>query len=103
MLRRRPERGVARHGIVPGKPQQDGSVHPINGRFGDACLNERPIGGLSAHPRIIEAWQRDVTMTRPRTSLNGLTPTAFATRAASGRPKTRLRRAPALGFDDLPS
>jgi putative transposase len=67
-----------------------GAVHPINGRFRDECLNEHLFGSLPAARPIIEAWRTDYNTTRPHTSLNGLTPAAFANRPASGQMENRL-------------
>ncbi|MBB3175069.1 putative transposase [Endobacter medicaginis] len=80
ILRWQEERGVLWHYIAPGKPQQNGFVESFNGRFRDECLNEHLFGSLTAARRIIEAWRADYNQARPHTSLNGLTPTAFATR-----------------------
>jgi putative transposase len=90
MLRWQQERGVAWHYIAPGKPQQNGFVESFNGRFRDECLNEHLFGSLPAARRIIEAWRTDYNTTRPHTSLNGLTPAAFANRPASGQMENRL-------------
>jgi putative transposase len=90
MLRWQQERGVAWHYIAPGKPQQNGFVESFNGRFRDECLNEHLFGSLPAARRIIEAWRSDYNTARPHTSLNGLTPAAFATRPASGQIENRL-------------
>lgn len=68
--------------IAPGKPQQSGFVESFNGRFRDECLNEHLFGTLPAARRIIEAWRSGDNTARPRTSLNGLTPAAFANRPA---------------------
>lgn len=90
MLRWQQERGVGWHYIAPGKPQQNGFVESFNGRFRDECLNEHLFGSLPAARRIIEAWRSDYNTARPHTSLNGLTPAAFATRPASGQMENRL-------------
>ena len=90
MLRWQQQRGVARHYIVLGKPQQNGFIESFNGRFRDKCLNEHLFGSLPAARRIIEAWRSYYNTTRPQTSLNGLTPTAFATRPALGHLENRL-------------
>jgi transposase InsO family protein len=45
---------------------------------------------LPAAHRIIKAWRTDYNTARPHTSLNGLTPAAFATRPASGQIENRL-------------
>ncbi len=80
ILRWHEERGVLWHYIAPGKPQQNGFVESFNGRFRDECLNEHLFRTLAAARRIIEAWRIDYNHTRPHTSLNGLTPAAFAPR-----------------------
>lgn len=74
------ERGVLWHYIAPGKPQQNGFVESFNGRFRDECLNEHLFRSLPSARRIIEAWRTDYNHSRPHTSLNGLTPAAFAAR-----------------------
>ena len=75
------------HYIAPGKPQQNGFVESFNGRFRDECLNEHLFSSLVAARRIIETWRIDYNTERPHTSLDGLTPAAFAT-----RPKQGIRR-----------
>jgi putative transposase len=90
MLRWQQERGVAWHYIAPGKPQQNGFVQSFSGRFRDECLKEHLFGSLPAARRISEAWRSDYNTARPHTSLNGLTPAAFATRPASGQMENRL-------------
>ena len=80
ILRWQEDRGVLWHYIAPGKPQQNGFVESFNGRFRDECLNEHLFRSLTLARRIIEAWRIDYNHSRPHTSLNGLTPAAFATR-----------------------
>ena len=84
ILRWQEERGVLWHYIAPGKPQQNGFVESFNGRFRDECLNEHLFSSLAAARRIIEAWRVDYNTERPHTSLDGLTPAAFATRPEQG-------------------
>ena len=67
------------HYIAPGKPQQNGFVESFNGRLRDECLNEHLFRSLPSARRIIEVWRIDYNHSRPHTSLNGLTPAAFAT------------------------
>lgn len=90
MLRWQAKTGVLWHYIAPGKPQQNGFVESFNGRFRDECLNEHLFGSLSAARRIIEAWRIDYNTQRPHTSLNGLTPNAFANRPSQGHTENRL-------------
>ena len=84
ILRWREEHGVLWHYIAPGKPQQNGFVESFNGRFRDECLNEHLFSNLAAARRIMEAWRVDYNTERPYTSLDGLTPAAFATRPNQG-------------------
>lgn len=90
ILRWQEKQGVAWHYIAPGKPQQNGFVESFNGRFRDECLNEHLFGGMAAARRIIEAWRIDYNTERPHTSLDGLTPTAFATRPTQGHTEDGL-------------
>ncbi len=73
-----------------GKPQQNGFVESLNGRFRDECLNEHLFSSLTAARRIIEAWRIEYNTERPHTSLGGLTPAAFATRPKPGRTEEGL-------------
>jgi putative transposase len=86
------ERAVLWYYIAPGKPQQNGFGESFNGRFRDECLNEHLFSSLIAARRIIETWRIDYNTNRPHTSLNGLTPAAFAfaTRPIQGHTENRL-------------
>ena len=84
------ERAVLWHYIAPGKPQQNGFVESFNGRFRDECLNEHLFSSLAAARQIIEAWRTDYNEERPHTSLDGLTPAAFATRPKPGHTEEGL-------------
>ncbi len=66
------------HYIAPGKPMENGFVESFNGRLRDECLNEHLFSNLNDAREIIEAWRIDYNTNRPHTSLNGLTPTEFA-------------------------
>ena len=90
ILRWQEERGVLWHYIAPGKPQQNGFVESFNGRFRDECLNEHLFGSLASARQIIEAWRIDFNTERPHTSLDGLTPAAFATRPKPGHTEEGL-------------
>ncbi len=71
-------RGVQLFLIEPGKPSQNAYIESFNGRFRDECLNERWLTSL-AHARvIIESWRREYNEERPKKSLVGLTPSAYA-------------------------
>jgi putative transposase len=84
--------GIEWHYIAPGKPMQNGFVESFNGRLRDECLNEHLFANLNEARQIIEEWRIDYNTNRPHTSLNGLTPTEFATRPnrgqTAGYPKT---------------
>jgi putative transposase len=51
-----------------------------NGRLRDECLNEHLFANLRQARQIVEEWRIDYNTNRPRTSLDGLTPTEFAAR-----------------------
>jgi putative transposase len=78
------ERGVVWHYITPGKPMQNAFVESLIGRLRDECLNEHLFRSLPAARRTIERWRIDDNTQRPHTSLDGLTPFAFANRPAVG-------------------
>ena len=71
-------RGVRLFLIEPGKPNQNAYIESFNGRLRDECLNEHWFVSL-AHARVvIEAWRREYNEERPKKSLGGLTPSAYA-------------------------
>ena len=75
-------RGVNLFLIQPGKPNQNAYIESFNGRFRDECLNENWFVSL-AHARVvIEAWRREYNEERPKRSLGGLTPSAYAAQLA---------------------
>jgi putative transposase len=76
------ERGVAWHYIAPGKPMQKGLVESLIGRPRDECLNEHLFRSLPAARHTLQLWRIDYNTQRPHTSLDGLTPFAFANRSA---------------------
>ena len=84
------DRGVEWHYIAPGKPMQNGFVESFNGRLRDECLNEHLFANLNEARRIIEEWRIDYNTVRPRSSLDGLTPTEFAARPGLGHNRTLL-------------
>ncbi len=72
------ERSVRLFLIQPGKPNQNAYIESFNGRLRDECLNEHWFVSL-AHARVvIEAWRREFNEERPKKSLGGLTPSAYA-------------------------
>lgn len=71
-------RGVQLFLIEPGKPNQNAYVESFNGRFRDECLNEHWFTSLQQARVIIDAWRREYNEERPKRSLGGLTPAAYA-------------------------
>lgn len=75
-------RGVKLFLIQPGKPNQNAYIESFNGRLRDEYLNEHWFVSL-AHARVvIEAWRREYNEERPKRSLGGLTPSAYAAQLA---------------------
>jgi hypothetical protein len=76
-------------------PVQNGFIESFNGRLRDECLNEHLFTNLNEARQIIEEWRIDYNTNRSHTSLNGLTPTEFATTTAkhSARPGAELNSA----------
>lgn len=76
------ERSVRLFLIQPGKPNQNAYIESFNGRLRDECLNEHWFVSL-AHAKVeIEAWRREFNEERPKKSLGGLTPSAYAKQLA---------------------
>lgn len=71
-------RGVQLFLIEPGKPNQNAYIESFNGRFRDECLNEHWFTSLHHARVIIDAWRREYNEERPKKSLGGLTPAAYA-------------------------
>lgn len=71
-------RGVQLFLIEPGKPNQNAYIESFNGRFRDECLNEHWFTSLQHARVIIDAWCREYNEERPKKSLGGLTPAAYA-------------------------
>lgn len=91
------KRGVNLFLIQPGKPNQNAYIASFNGRFRDECLNEHGFVSL-AHARVvIEAWRREYDEDRPKKSLGGLIPSAYAAQLAD-KPVTCTRNSKALCF-----
>lgn len=76
-------RGVALRLIEPGKPNQNAYVESFNGRLRDECLNEHWFTSLAHARAVIEGWRREYNEERPKKSLGGLTPAAYAKQLAA--------------------
>lgn len=74
--------GVRLFLIEPGKPNQNAYIESFNGRLRDECLNEHWFVSLAHAKTIIEAWRREYNEDRPKKSLGGLTPSAYARQLA---------------------
>ncbi len=74
--------GVKLFLIQPGKPNQNAYIESFNGRLRDECLNEHWFLNLAHAQAIIEAWRREYNEERPKKSLGGLTPAAYARQLA---------------------
>ena len=72
------ERGVRLEFIEPGKPVQNAYVESFNGRLRDECLNANWFTSLNDARRKIEEWRQDYNQQRPHSSLQYLSPAAFA-------------------------
>lgn len=68
--------------IEPGKPNQNAYIESFNGRLRDECLNEHWFVSLAHARAVIEAWRREYNEERPKKSLGGLTPSAYAKKLA---------------------
>lgn len=84
------EASVDWHYIAPGKPTQNAFAESFIGRLRDECLNEHLFRGLLHARAVIEAWRVDYNQVRPHTSLQGLTPAAFAQRSKGDEQVTVL-------------
>ena len=71
-------RGVQLFLIEPGKPNQNAYIESFNGRFRDECLNEHWFTSLQHARVIVEAWRKEYNGERPKRSLGGQTPAAYA-------------------------
>ncbi len=77
------ERGVQLRLIQPGKPNQNAYIESFNGRLRDECLNEHWFPTLLHARTEIETWRREYNEERPKKTLGGLTPAAYAEQLAA--------------------
>ena len=57
---------------------QNAYVESFYGRFRDECLNEHWFTSVAHARAVIETWRREYNEERPKKSLGGLTPAAYA-------------------------
>ena len=89
ILKWQQDRLVEWHYIAPGKPMQNGLVESFIGRLRDECLNEHLFTSYRHARDLIEDWRIDYNLTRPHSSLGGLTPNQFATRPTTDHTMNR--------------
>ena len=63
------EQGIRLRFIAPGKPIQNAHIEGFQGRLRDECLNEHWFLTVADTRRVVEAWRRDDSRTRPHSSL----------------------------------
>lgn len=80
-------KGVSLRLIEPGKPNQNAYIESFNGRLRDECLNEHWFPNLLHARAVIETWRREYNEERPKRSLGGMTPKAYAKHLAEVRLK----------------
>jgi putative transposase len=68
--------------IQPGKPTQNAFVESLNDKFRNECLNQNWFRSIDEAREIIGRWRNHYNHERPHSSLNYMTPVAFANRAA---------------------
>ena len=68
--------------INPGSPWENAYIESFNGKFRKECLNRYLLFTLEETRQIIEAWRDEYNHFRPHSSLDYMTPTAFASQHA---------------------
>ncbi|KZZ37872.1 transposase [Oleiphilus sp. HI0117] len=76
------ETGVKLNFIQAGKPTQNAYIESLNGKFRDSCLNLHWFRSIEEARYEIDHWRHHYNHERPHSSLNYLTPVAFANQAA---------------------
>lgn len=67
----------------PGKANQNAYIESFNGRFRDECLNEHWFTSLAHAKVMLEVWRREYSKERPKKSLGGMMPSAYARHLAT--------------------
>jgi len=68
--------------IQPGKPTQNAFIESLNGKFRNECLNQNWFRSIVEAEHEIDQWREHYNTIRPHSSLNYMTPLAFANQAA---------------------
>jgi putative transposase len=69
--------------IEPGSPWENPYIESFNGKMRDECLNMEIFANGQEAREVVENWRIEYNERRPHSALGWLTPTEFATRAAS--------------------
>jgi putative transposase len=64
--------------IEPGSPWENGYIESFNGKLRDECLNGELFLSLAEARYVVDRWRLDYNHHRPHSSLDNLTPVAFA-------------------------
>jgi putative transposase len=72
------QHGVKLDFIRPGKPTENGYIESFNGTVRRECLKQHYFTSLDEAKRLIEDWRVEYNQFRPHSSIEGLTPEAFA-------------------------
>jgi transposase InsO family protein len=69
--------------IEPGSPWENPHIESFNGKMRDECLNMEIFSNGQEAKELVENWRIEYNERRPHSALGWLTPSEFATRAAS--------------------
>ncbi|WP_143699395.1 integrase core domain-containing protein, partial [Xanthomonas oryzae] len=78
-----PAIGVQLHKIKPGRPNPNAKSESFTGRLRDECLNEDWFPTLLHARTEIERWRREYNEHRPKKTIGGMTPAAYAQQLAN--------------------
>lgn len=68
--------------IQPGKPTQNAFIESLNGKFRNECLNQHWFRTLDEARSEIDKWRQHYNHVRPHSSLDYMTPVAYAAKVA---------------------
>jgi transposase InsO family protein len=88
--------------IEPGSPWENAYVESFNGKLEDELLNREQFGTLKEAKVLVEDYRLDYNHRRPHSSLNYLTPAAFAASHAKKLKKKECREYTACGGGTSP-
>ena len=76
------ENNVKLNFIQPGKPTQNAFIESLNGKFRNECLNQHWFRTLEEARYEIDKWREHYNHVRPHSSLDYMTPVAYAAKVA---------------------